>query len=117
MAQTYSIINLYSMYSILLFSLVTSLLTPLSISELPRTKSERLTVSKISSAYDCYINGTGVRMRETPSLQGKIISSFEDGEKIDLLKVSSDGKWSRVRKKSGKVGWVYSQYVECPGCK
>jgi uncharacterized protein YgiM (DUF1202 family) len=105
------------MYSILLFSLVTSFLTPLSSYYLPHKSSARLTESKISSDYDCYIIGTGVRMRETPSLQGKIISSFQDGETVDLLKVNSDGKWFRVRKKSGKAGWVYSQYVECPGCK
>jgi len=66
---------------------------------------------------NCYITGKGVRMRETPSLQGRIISSFRYYEMVESIRWSNDGNWCRVRRSNGMTGWVYGDYVECPGCR
>ena len=59
----------------------------------------------------CEITGSGVRMRENPSLQGRIIGSFSKYETVELIRVSNDHKWCRVQKSNGLVGWLSADYV------
>ena len=59
----------------------------------------------------CYITGTNVRMRETPSLQGRIVSTFRYNEGVEVIRWSNDSNWCRVRRSNGMTGWVYGDFV------
>ncbi len=64
----------------------------------------------------CRITGTSVRMRKSPSLNGQILGYFTLDEYVLLIKYSNDYKWCYVKRKNGELGWVFSQYMDCPGC-
>jgi hypothetical protein len=66
---------------------------------------------EISTGTLCEITGSGVRMRETPSLKGRIIGSFSLYETVELIRMSNDRKWCRVQKSDGTVGWVSADYI------
>lgn len=59
----------------------------------------------------CYITGTNVRMRETPSLQGRIVSTFRYYEGVEVIRWSNDSNWCRVRRSNGMTGWVFGDFV------
>lgn len=72
----------------------------------------------------CTITGEGVRLRSTPSKasNNNVIGSFKKGEQVYYIK-SHDvydnygnfvESWYLVEiPRSGKQGWVYSDYCEC----
>jgi Bacterial SH3 domain len=51
-----------------------------------------------------------LRVRETPSLEGKIISSLSDKTVVDYIATSEDTKWLLV-KKADLEGWAYFAYL------
>jgi uncharacterized protein YgiM (DUF1202 family) len=59
----------------------------------------------------CYIVGTNVRMRASASTSGDIVDYFSDGEYVSLLNISIDGNWLLVRRETGQIGWVHSDYI------
>ena len=62
----------------------------------------------------CYISGTGVRMRELPSLEGKIIGSFQDGERVKRIgDPCGEGGWEYVERINGTYGYVWGEYCHC----
>jgi len=75
------------------------------------------TVSTSDKASDyCYITGTNVRMRETPSLQGRVLGTFRYYESVEIIRWSNDSNWCRVRRSNGMSGWVYGDYIgDCEG--
>ena len=96
---------------LLLTSSVVVLYT-LSSSIAIKTKgNEKIVDQGIKTVEWCYISGTGVRMRQSPSLKGKIIGYFKDGERVEYIE--SKNGWELVRKRNGTVGYVYSDYLFC----
>ena len=106
------------MFSKIIFSLLLVGMQPNNNATFsPEIKSENRIDTRSKGTW-CFITGTGVRMRETPSLQGRIISSFGYYEYVELIRWSNDGNWCRVRKQNGLTGWVYADYVgDCSGDK
>lgn len=59
-----------------------------------------------------YINGDGVRLRETPD--GNILGSYEANTEVELLGNAkpASGIWYKVKiKKDGVIGYVFGEYV------
>lgn len=98
---------------LLLTSSVVVTLT-LSSSTMNKSNGSEKIVNQGSKDFDCWIVGTGVRMRQSPSLYGEIIGYFKDGEEVEYIR--SNNNWDLVRKKNGTVGYVFEDYLECPGC-
>ena len=86
----------------------------LSSSTVNKTKGNEKIVNQGLKEFDCWIVGTGVRMRQSPSLKGAIIGYFKDGEEVEYI--DSRYGWDLVRKRNGTVGYVYEDYLECGGC-
>lgn len=67
-----------------------------------------------SPVYD-YVNGDNVRMREGPSTEYSIITSYDTGTSVEILDtVTNDSgeKWYRVKVlSSGKTGYIRSDFV------
>ena len=100
-----------TLFSIILFAFVNST----HVDFVDKTKISNLHHS--IKDFDCYISGTGIRMRSLPSTSGTIMGSFEDGELVREIEWS--GEWCKVERNSGIIGWVYGKYVICPdnnGC-
>ena len=99
---------------LLLTSSVVVLYT-LSSSIAIKTKgNEKIFNQEVKTVEWCYISGTGVRMRQSPSLKGKIIGYFKDGERVEYI--DSRNGWDLVRKRNGTVGYVHGDYLSCGGC-
>jgi len=72
----------------------------------------------------CWINGTSVRMRSSPSRNGDFLAVFTKGEQVKIIRshdVTDDWGnvvegWYLVRRRSGAEGWVHEDYVDCNGC-
>ena len=73
--------------------------------------NEKIVDQGIKTVEWCYIYGTSVRMRQSPSLKGKIIGYFKDGERVEYI--DSRNGWDLVRKRNGTVGYVYGDYLSC----
>lgn len=102
------------MISIVLFFLITFGESDYPLYSFTQDKQLTFTIkTQAAKSYDCKVVGTGVRMRESPSLQGKIIDSFRNEEWVELLKYSNNNYWARVRRSSGKIGWINSNYIAC----
>lgn len=53
------------------------------------------------------VNGkTSINMRSKPDTTGSIVATVDRG--VVLTKVSTKGKWVKVRHSQGVVGWIYS---------
>lgn len=73
------------------------------------------------------IEGSGVRMRNTPSVQGKVLGLLSDGQEVTVLEEvdGSDGKkWSRISgtvRSNGKdiasEGYISNEFLKEPGAK
>ena len=62
----------------------------------------------------CYISGTGVRMRELPSLKGKIVGYFKDGERVKRIgDPCGEGGWEYVERINATYGYVWGEYCHC----
>lgn len=84
-----------------------------NVNNLPSTIDENLPTSY-------YINGTGVRLRATPSTSASIVSTLSKNEVVTLLEWCSanvDGlEWARIQLSNGTVGYVANKYlVSCNG--
>lgn len=63
----------------------------------------------------CFINDKGVRLRDEPGLNGKIIRNLDENEKCEYITAQdlfdgSDYKWINV-KTTKETGWVYGEFV------
>ena len=55
-----------------------------------------------------YVKGTEVRFRKSPSLEGAIIDSMQNGQQVEVLGVT--GEWTHV-KVQGDKGYIFSQFL------
>ncbi len=60
-----------------------------------------------------------LRLRESPSLNGKIIRSLKQGEKLEVLERGNivdvndvSGHWVKVKTEKGEVGWCFDAYLK-----
>ena len=59
------------------------------------------------------ITGTEVRLRSDPSLDADILNYFNNGEEVTILDATStDRNWTKVKRASGEIGWVASDYCK-----
>ena len=101
--------------SLLLLTSSVVVVYTLSSSIAIKTKgNEKIVEQGIKTVEWCYIDGTSVRMRQSPSLKGKVIGYFKDGERVEYI--DSRNGWDLVRKRNGTVGYVYEDYLYCGGC-
>ena len=55
-----------------------------------------------------YVKGTEVRFRKSPSLEGAIIDSMQNGQQVQVLGVT--GEWTHVQVQ-GEKGYIFSQFL------
>ena len=55
-----------------------------------------------------YVKGTEVRFRKSPSLEGAIIDSMQNGQQVQVLGVT--GEWTHVAVQNEK-GYIFSQFL------
>ena len=100
--------------SLLLLTSSVVVVYTLSSSTVNKTKGNEKIVNQGLKEFDCWIVGTWVRMRQSPSLKGAIIGYFKDGEEVEYI--DSRYGWDLVRKRNGTVGYVHGDYLSCGGC-
>lgn len=74
-----------------------------------------------------YVNATSVRLRESPSLDSKIIKILKENESVDFEGEKSDERLSinvdnkeiseffyKVKTSDDKIGWVFKHYLSDP---
>ncbi|MDH5435485.1 MAG: TIGR04211 family SH3 domain-containing protein [Gammaproteobacteria bacterium] len=52
-----------------------------------------------------------ITIRTGPSIQNKIVRKIESGAKLEVLDVSDEGKYTKIRTQNGIEGWVLTQYL------
>lgn len=50
-----------------------------------------------------------LNMRSGPSTKDAVVADVERG--VVLTRISTQGKWTKVRHSSGTIGWIYSQLL------
>jgi hypothetical protein len=78
------------------------------------------TVYTFTEPMDGSCNDDNVRLRSDPGVQGKVIGKLMKGDTLAVLATtykmdvidSNGGRWYKVGYK-GRIGWVFSQFVEC----
>lgn len=64
------------------------------------------------------VKGTGatLNVRETPSLNGKVVTTVKDGEKVTIKEGprEADGRTWYQLEYAGKVGWAVKDYLDIP---
>lgn len=63
-----------------------------------------------------YVNDNHVRIRQTPGLEGKILTSFDSGTSLEIIKeekILKDDKysWFQIRTKTNVIGWMYGEFI------
>lgn len=56
----------------------------------------------------------GLRLRETPSIVGRVLTTLARGSKVRRMEVSRDGLWTRIEQPfsgGGRTGWMSSKYL------
>lgn len=53
---------------------------------------------------------TVTNLRDSPN--GGVITTLQNGTRVSLLGSNSDGTWLKVKTPDGKIGWVYSEFVQ-----
>lgn len=103
------------MFTLLFLTFFNAIPSPKAIN--PKVNSVTyITTTSDKVLNSCYITGTNVRMRETPSLQGRILGTFRYYESVEVIRWSNDSNWCRVRRSNGMTGWVYADYIgDCEG--
>ena len=70
--------------------------------------SEFVTVKQVSSQ-SATIKEDNVNLRENASTDSLVLRTFKKGTSVSVL--SSSGNWYKVRTSDGKVGWVFSDFI------
>ena len=81
------------------------------ISEVPEEKESDVTGhdnGDSSRVVYAYVKGTEVRFRKSPSLEGAIIDSMQNGQQVQVLGVT--GEWTHVAVQNEK-GYIFSQFL------
>ena len=80
------------------------------VSEVPEEKESNTTGQDNSSGrvVYAYVKGTEVRFRKSPSLEGIVIDSMQNGQQVQVLGVT--GEWTHVAVQNEK-GYIFSQYL------
>ena len=81
------------------------------LSEVPEEKESDTTGqdnSNGSRVVYAYVKGTEVRFRKSPSLEGAIIDSMQNGQQVQVLGVT--GEWTHVQVQ-GEKGYIFSQFL------
>jgi hypothetical protein len=55
-----------------------------------------------------------VNLRSSPN--GQVITSIPNDTEVMFLGKSGDGRWSRVRLASGKIGFIFAKFLLPPNC-
>lgn len=66
-----------------------------------------------------YITATKLNLRSKPSLEGKVITVLDKGDRVTFLEKSSETEyidevedyWYRVRTSEGDEGWLFGKYI------
>ena len=81
------------------------------VSEVPEEKESDVTGrdnGDSSRVVYAYVKGTEVRFRKSPSLEGAIIDSMQNGQQVQVLGVT--GEWTHVAVQNEK-GYIFSQFL------
>ena len=81
------------------------------VSEVPEEKESDVTgrdSGDNSHVVYAYVKGTEVRFRKSPSLEGAIIDSMQNGQQVQVLGVT--GEWTHVAVQNEK-GYIFSQFL------
>ena len=81
------------------------------LSEVPEEKESDTTGQDNSNGTRvvyAYVKGTEVRFRKSPSLEGAIIDTMQNGQQVQVLGVT--GEWTHVQVQSDK-GYIFSQFL------
>ena len=82
-------------------------------------RRDGLLYSEIPLSTRAMINEKGVRLRQTPSLKGEVLSSLNLGTLVEVLEIGEielsiddyTGLWYRVGTSGKLQGWVYGKYL------
>jgi hypothetical protein len=55
--------------------------------------------------------GDGLRLRQDPSYEGKVISKLKKETIVEFLKNSEDNEWVNVITPTGQTGWCHTKYL------
>ena len=81
------------------------------VSEVPEEKESDVTGrdgGDSSRVVYAYVKGTEVRFRKSPSLEGAIIDTMQNGQQVQVLGVT--GEWTHVAVQNEK-GYIFSQFL------
>jgi uncharacterized protein YgiM (DUF1202 family) len=81
------------------------------VSEVPEEKESDVTGRDSGDSgrvVYAYVKGTEVRFRKSPSLEGAIIDSMQNGQQVQVLGVT--GEWTHVAVQNEK-GYIFSQFL------
>jgi hypothetical protein len=70
------------------------------------TPTYQMVASRVSAG------GDGLRLRESPSLDGAVMTMLTAGSPLAVFGRTADSVWLRVVVPSGETGWVMAQYVD-----
>lgn len=59
----------------------------------------------------CKVTAYHLNVREEPRLTGKIVGVADKNDVVDLLSVSGDAYWYKIRKEDGLTGWASHKYL------
>ena len=57
------------------------------------------------------IAGDKVNLRTEPITRARVLRQLDDGDPVEFLRWSDDGKWAQVRTSDGTAGWVLGRYI------
>jgi len=57
------------------------------------------------------VTAEALNVRDEPSIHGKIIAELAKGDTVELISVSGDDYWYRVKTADGVVGWSSHKYL------
>jgi len=52
-----------------------------------------------------------ITVRSGPSIQYKVVRKIESGARVEVLDISDDQEYSKIRTQNGTEGWVLTQYL------
>ncbi|MBQ7168193.1 MAG: SH3 domain-containing protein, partial [Treponema sp.] len=69
-----------------------------------------------STVFTAYVNDNRVRIRQSPGLNGKILTAFDTGTVLEIisekkLSEKEEYPWYQVRTKTNVIGWMYGEFV------